>query len=212
MPLVDTTTILKGFGQSIIDWTLGDDRQLSGDVQSSTNPPPVGDQNITDAYFTLKKAVIDSDANSIFQIHITQAASNAGTISAGLGGAKSSLLFKIFSANYQSFVNANQPYYWDIRCITAGNVTFTVASGQVTFLQNITQADSSGAPATLSNSGVPVFRGFTPAPPTVGIYNTGDYFMNSNPQPGAPSGWQCGIGGAPGTWYSMGVVGDTVGG
>ena len=214
MPVYDIQSVIGGFGQIIQNnWALGDDRQFSGDVQLSPNPPPPGDLNLTDAYFTLKASPTQPDSSSLIQKHITQAISPAGQITAGLGGALSQLLIKIASGDYEGLSNivAGPAYSWDIRVITTGHVTFTVATGVVIFLQNDTQTNASGTPAAFPNNGQPAFRGFTSANPQSvqgfpGIYNAGDFFFNSNPANGNGTGWQCTIAGSPGTWLPFYTV------
>lgn len=210
MPTVDTSTVLGGLAQIIGDWVLGDDRQISGDAQSSVNPPPSGDLGLSDAYFTLKKNYSDSDANAVIQKHITTAPTASGQITAGLGGALSNLLFKISSGDYQALVNAGPVYYWDIRIITtSGGVTQTVARGTVVFLANVALVDKAGTPAAFPNSGNPQFRGFISAnPQTVSnlntLFNQGDFYFNSVPTTTSAVGWRCTIGGSPGTWTPFG--------
>jgi hypothetical protein len=40
--------------------------------------------------------------------------------------------------------------------------------------------------------------------PTSGTWNQGDVVFNSAATVGQPKGWQCTVGGTPGTWVSMG--------
>jgi|SRR5579864_4715581 len=214
MPVSDVSAIIGSFNQSISDWALGDDRQFSGDVQSSPNPPPIGDLSLSDAFFTLKFNPLDVDANALIQKHITQSPSSSGQITAGLGGFLSSLLIKIFSGDYEGInsIVAGPVYYWDVRCITAaGGVTFTVATGSIRFIQNVTQANKAGVPAVFPNDGQPRFRGFLSANPMgipglVGPFNAGDIYFNSNPSNGNGAGWQCWVGGGPGTWAPLGLT------
>jgi hypothetical protein len=205
MPVLDIATVIGGYGQFILDWPIGDDRHLFGDTQFSVNPPPT--IALSDAYFTLKLNPNDVDANAIIQKHITQVTSPAGAISPGFNGNLTSLLIKISSNDYQSLVNTGTVYYWDIRCIASDGTTFTVATGEVAFLQGVTQTNAAGTPAALPNNGQPQFRGFTAYNPQVanlpGIYNVGDVFFNLNPSNGNGIGWQCLIGGAPGTWIAF---------
>lgn len=210
MPTVDTSTIISGFGQSIADWVLGDDRQFSGDAQASKNPPPVGDLNLSDAYFTFKRTYADTDANAVIQKHITQALSANGQITMGLGGAQSNLLIKVSSGDYEALVVASYPYVWDFRVITVGGVTLTIASGKVALLPLVTQTDKAGTPSPFPNSGVPQFRGFINAiPSSIGTLNTffnqGDFYFNSQPVMNGAVGWQCVISGQPGTWVAFGL-------
>jgi hypothetical protein len=209
MPLIDNTTVLNGFSQSITDWMCGDDRILSGDVALSTNPPPSSDQNLSDAYFTLKLNPNDTDANAIVQLHITQTVQNFGYISLDVNSVYTSLMFHVFSEMYESYVDPGTVYYWDIRCITqSGGTTFTVASGTVVFLQNVTQTNVAGTPAALPNNGQPQFRGFFFQNPMVAgfnfVANLGDWAMNGNPANGQGIGWSCIYGGSVGTanWLS----------
>ncbi|HKU19306.1 MAG TPA: hypothetical protein VJP80_08700 [Candidatus Saccharimonadales bacterium] len=211
MPVFDTTSVVGGFNQIISDWAWGDDRQFSGDVQLSPNPPPPGDLSIVAAYFTLKQAPNPSipDADSLIQSDITQTLTSFGQITAGAGGALSNLLIKVSSGQYEGInsITVGPVYFWDIRCITTGNVTFTAASGVVTFVPNVTQTNAAGTPAAFPNNGQPRFRGFTSQNPQTaalpGVYNAGDFFFNSNPINNLGSGWQCTIGGSPGTWVTF---------
>src|SRR5580698_8195050 len=167
MPVFDTTSVISGFGQVISDWAWGDDRQFSGDVQASPNPPPPGDLSITDAYFTMKAAATVPDQYALIQVHITQTSTVYGQITAGAGGALSQLLIKVSSGLYEGITNivAGANYSWDIRCITTDGVTFTVAIGTIAFIQNDTQTNKAGTPATFPNDGQPRFRGFISANP-----------------------------------------------
>jgi hypothetical protein len=211
LPVYDTTTILGGFGQQLVNvWAWGDDHQFSGDVQLSPEPPPPGDLSLTDAYFTMKAAPTQPDADSLIQIHITQTLSASGQITAGEGGYFSQLLIKVPSGDLEGTtgIYAGPVYNFDIRVITAGGVTFTVAQGTIIFLQNDTQTNYSGTPAAIPNQGQPVFRGFIYDNPQnimglITTYNAGDWYMNSNPINGNGSGWQCTIGGQPGTWITL---------
>lgn len=210
MPVFDTTFVVGGFSQIISDWAIGDDRQFSGDVLLSPNPPPPTDEDLSDAYFTLKQVPTSPDAQSTIQKHITQTSSAAGQITAGTGGHKSQLLIKIASGDYENSTSAisGPQYSCDIRCITTGGVTFTVAIGTMRFVQNDTQASEAGQPAAIPNQGNPVFRGFIDALPSgipglKAIFNAGDWYMNSNPANGNGVLFQCTIGGAPGTWIAV---------
>jgi hypothetical protein len=209
MPLYDTTTVVSGYNQEILDWPLGDDRQFLGDVQLSVNPPPPGDLNLSDAYFTLKLNPTDPDSDAILQLHITQTPTSSGYIYTALSGAYSGVAFLVTSGTYQDFVSSGTVYYWDFRCITAtGGRTFTVATGVVQYLQNVTQTDKAGTPANYPFQGQPRFRGFTSASPNTGNTNTGwsntgDIWFNSNPFNGNGIGWQCLVEGNPGFWLTL---------
>jgi hypothetical protein len=214
MPVYNTAVVVGGFDQIIDDWAWGDDQQFAGDVQLSPQPPPPTDLSLTDAYFTLKQAPNPAipDADALIQVHITQVSSVGGIISAGLGGALSNLLIKISSGSYQG-INSIVPgaqYLWDIRVITTAGVTFTVATGSMQFVPNETQTNKAGTPAAFPNDGQPRFRGFIDQNPNgvpglTSIFNAGDFYFNSNPINGNGVGWQCFIGGAPGTWEAMGL-------
>lgn len=211
MPLNDITTVTGGYSQSITDWMAGDDREFSGDSQLSVNPPPPGDLNLSDVYFTLKLNPNDFDYNAVIQKHITRTPTAPGYIAAGLNGAFSFILLRVFSNDYESLVDPGTGYYWDFRGITqVGGVTFTIAAGQVAFLQSVTQTNVAGMPAALPNDGQPQFRGFFAYSPMIqyssAVYNPGDIAFNSNPSNGNGVGWQCLIGGAPGTWAAFGTL------
>lgn len=214
MPVYDTISLLGGYNVQITDWALGDDRQFFADITTGPYPPPTGDLSLSDAYFTLKQSPTDTDANAILQLHITQSATVDGQITSN-GSEFSELLFKIASESYQPYVSVATPYYWDCRCITqAGGVTFTTAIGGVTYLQNVTQADKAGTPASLPGNGQPQFRGFTSQSPqqnpaNVTVFNTGDWYMNSNPGTTGPAGWVCYSGGTPGGWFAFGSGAST---
>lgn len=216
MSVYDTTSVVGGFGQVIqFSWALGDDRQFSGDVQLSPNPPPPTDLSLTDAWFTLKAIPTQPDQDALIQKHITTSLTAAGQITAGLGGALSQLLIKIASGDYEGInsISAGPAYNWDIRCITSAGVTFTVAQGIVIFYQNDTQANQAGVPASFPNNGQPRFRGFIFDNPQeimglTGTFNAGDFYFNSNPINGNGTGWQCAIAGSPGTWLPFGGGGS----
>lgn len=65
----------------------------------------------------------------------------------------------------------------------------------------------------IGNVGTPRFIGFiSDNPITLGISIPsviGDYYRNSVPQSGGPSGWVCVASGTPGTWVAEGIVQDS---
>jgi hypothetical protein len=210
LPLVDTSSIIGGYSQIISDWANGDDRQFSGDVLASL---PVGDQDLTDAYFTLKRSPNDTDAQAVVQKHVTQSIGMAGQITIGVGGHASKILIKVFSGDYEGLTQPGVVYSWDFRVITTSGVTYTVAIGVVSQLPNVTATNKAGTPAVTTNNGQPQFRGFiTQNPQALAIpmiSNIGDWYRNANPVSGAPSGWVCIGQGSPGVWRTDGIVGDT---
>lgn len=215
MPFVDTTSIIGGLGQSIVDWGLGDDRRFSGDI---TSLMVVGDSG-SKAYFTLKSAPNLPDAQAIIQKVVTTVAGSSGSIITLAGDTV--LNVNVFSADYEGLVFIGPVYYWDFRVITAAGYTFTVATGQVQFVQNVTQTNVVGTPGPIPmgpNNGQPRFRGFSTLDPMLlpnvqGTFVKGDYFRNSNPAPGGPSGWVCIVTGSlPGggaQFVTDGIVGNS---
>ena len=209
MPLQDTTSIPGQYNQVIVDWALADDRILTGQVTGL----PATDPNCIAAYFTLKADPTDNDADALLQKRITQIAQASGQITQVPAN---NLLFHIYAGDFPYTVNAGTEYYWDVRIVTTGGITWTVATGMVQFIQNSTQTDAAGVPFVQSNLGsIPTFRGFINDNPNNIIgYNLvdvlGDFYFNSAPQPGAPSGWACIASGGPGTWVSMGITGNPV--
>jgi hypothetical protein len=184
---IDTTSIPGGYGRPISEWQLGDGRAFSG----ATPGLAASDNVLTDAYFTLKSSPNLPDADAIIQKHITTVLSAAGQITAN-----SILAINVFSADYEGLVSSGPIYYWDFRVITSGGQVYTIATGTVAFGQNVTQTNNAGTPAVFPNNGQPRFRGFLPqAPDTIsnfsGTYVPGDFFANSLPSPGSPSGWVC---------------------
>ena len=213
MPLQDTATIIGGYNQVINDWALGDDRILTGQYTGSSSFDP----SIATAYFTLKLNPNDIDSNAILQTKITQTPGPNGYISQDpVTNFFNILTFHIFAGNYQVFVTPGTNYWWDVRIITASGTTYTVATGTVQFIQNVTQTNASGIPAppfTLPNAGIPRFRGFVSTRPDLIVgYNfvdvVGDFYRKLVPQPGNPVGYICVQSGAPGTWVGDGIVGD----
>lgn len=211
MPFIDTTSMLGGYGQQIVDWALGDDRSFS----SNGLPCPglvASDNILTDAYFTLKSAPNLPDANAIVQKHITTILTLAGQIT---GAPANILAINVRSADFEGLVFVGPVYYWDFRVITSGGHTYTIATGTVAYLQNTTQTNVAGTPATLPNLGLPRFRGFLPTHPKnipnfVGIFNPGDYYRNSRPVSGGPSGWVCFVAGYDGSvFHTDGIIGNT---
>jgi hypothetical protein len=208
--LNDTDAIISGYGQEISDWALGDDRIFTGNVSGL----PASDPSLVDAYFTLKSSPNSIDANAILQKHITQVLSAAGQITA-IGGKFVALLLHVFSADYEGLVNSGQVYYWDFRVITTDGATWTIAQGQVQFVQNVTQTNVAGTPSSLPNEGQPRFRGFLSAHPNAipgfnGIFNQGDWFRNANAASGEPSGWVAINACFDATGFRTdGIVGDT---
>ena len=189
MPFIDTTSIPGGYGQPISDWQLGDGRAFSG----ATPGLAPSDNVLTDGYFTLKSSPNLPDADAIIQKHITPVASPAGQIT---GAPANILAINVYSADYEGLVSAGPIYYWDFRVITVGGQVYTIATGTVDFQQNVTQTNNAGTPAVFPNNGQPRFRGFLPTHPKnianfSGTFNPGDFFANSLPTPGGPSGWVC---------------------
>lgn len=202
-----------GFGQSIVDWALGDDRVFEGDLSPILAPPLTGEVP-SFGWFTLKANPNVPDADAIIQVPVG--------FGAAIGGVGLTNPFEgycqIFSSSYEGLVSAGPIYYWDIRAVTDAGRTITVATGNVAFVQNVTQSNANGTPGPLPqgpNGGQPRFRGFisgnpqfTP-PALVGTFVTGDWFRVRNPVLGGPTGWTCTIGGSPGTWEADGgVAGD----
>lgn len=200
--LQDTISICGGYAQTITDWYNGDDRIFTGSVAGL----PQTDPNLTDCYFTLKLNPSDTDANSIIQKHITTFLDQAGQITADPNSFDNIvLLVHVYSAEYEGLVQPGTVYYWDFRVITAGGSTWTIATGTVQFQEQVTQTNLAGTPAAMPNNGQPVFRGFTALNPdyrigSVGQFNPGDIYFNSNPGAGQPVGWQCTQQGSPGAW------------
>lgn len=203
--IYDRTTINGGYGQSIVDWALGDDRVFVGDV---TQQIGVGD-TVTDVYLTLKANPNAPDALAIAQIHVTQ--ENKGHGSTAPPGF---IEMGLFSADYAGLVAAGPIYFLDFRVITRFGNTYTVSTAAVAFLQNVTQTNFNGTPGPIPmgpNGGQPRFRGYTRfnpmwSPPAIlGVsFVAGDWYRNSHPRPGYPTGWVCIIGGSPGTWMPEG--------
>jgi hypothetical protein len=205
MNVLDTTSILGGYGQSIVDWMVGDDRSFSGDVNGLLQS---GDA-VTDAYFTLKSSAISPDVYAIIQKHITQTLSSAGQITQSTTGSppleQTVLLFNVYSADYEGLAFAGTSYYWDFRVITVKGRSYTVAQGNVNFQQGVTQTNIAGTPGPLPmgpNNGQPRFRGFAIRNPMYipnieGTFVLGDWFRNSAPTvSNSPSGWVCVSGGS----------------
>ena len=208
MPLQDTSTLLGGYDQSIGDWALGDDRIFSGAVAGL----PITDPNLAQAFFTLKTNPDGADGNAILQKRINLLSQPSGIITP-----PASLLIHVFSGDYEQFVSFGPAYWWDFRITTQGGITLTVAAGTVQFRRNVTQTNASGSPFAFppGGFGMPSFRGFIADNPNyiVGyalVDVEGDFYFNALPASGAPSGWQCIFSGSPGTWRSMGIVGDNV--
>ena len=212
MPFQDTSSITGGNEQTIADWNCGDDRIFSGKVSGLASSDP----DLTDAYFTLKLNPNDPDAEAIVQKHITQTATAAGQIT---GSPFNELLIHVYSGDYEGLVQPGTSYWWDFRVITTGDSpqgasTITVATGQVAFLQQVTQTNEAGTPAAAPNFGQPRWRGFLATHPKaiagfVGNFNPGDVYFNSQPVVGGPSGWICLVACTDSSgWVSNGIVQD----
>lgn len=208
MPFIDPNSIIGGSGQQIVDWQLGDDRVFTG----ATPGLEATDNALTAAYFTLKAAPNLPDADAIIQKHITPVLLPPGQIT---GAPLNVLRINVYSGDYEGLVSSGPIYYWDFRVITTNGRTYTIASGSVAFLQNVTQTNQAGIPAVLPNSGVPRFRGFLPTHPKnivnfKGNFNQGDYYRNSQTVPGGPSGWVAIVAGFDGSVFRTdGIVGNT---
>jgi len=187
LPFIDPNSIIGGYAQVISDWQLGDGRAFSGAAPGLA----AGDDVLTDAYFTLKSSPNLPDADAIIQKHITTVSSPAGQIT---GSPANVLAINVYSADYEGLVSVGPIYYWDFRIITAGGQVYTIATGTVVYEQNVTQTNNAGTPAAFPNNGQPRFRGFlTTHPKNIanfsGTFVQGDFFRNSLPIPGGPSGW-----------------------
>lgn len=214
MALVDNTSITGGYGQQISDWVSGDDRIFTG-ILDSVLPP--SDPSFADGYFNLKIDPNLPDADSIISLHVTQSSSSSGQITP-ITGDFVQFLFHVFSGSYEGLVSVGTQYWWSFRMESTLGVTITVATGQVAFLQSVTQTNVAGTPAVLTNNGQPQFRGFISQRPDLvpanqTIYNHGDFYFNSNPINTNGAGWVCTIGGvAPvTTWLTLstGVIAPT---
>jgi hypothetical protein len=206
--LQDSVSIQGGYGQSIDDWQDGDDRVFTGVVSSIPNGLTPTDPNLSAAYFTLKLNPDVPDASAILQKRITTFLGTAGQITPDGYGNNTALLIHVYSEDYEGLVSPGTSYWWDFRVITAGGTTWTIATGQVVFQQQVTQTNEAGTPAALPNFGQPRFRGFTAINPqfhtgSVGLFNVGDIYFNSNPSSGQPVGWQCTQPGSPGAWQAF---------
>ncbi len=208
MALQDSISITGGDGQNIADWNCGDDRIFTGVVSSIANGLTPADPNLTDAYFTLKQNPDATDASAILQKHITTFLSPAGQITPDGFGNNTALLIHVYSADYEGLVSPGTSYWWDFRVITGQGVTWTIATGQLVFQQQVTQTNKAGTPAAAPHFGQPRWRGFTAINPALqtgstGLFNRGDIYFNSNPSSGQPVGWQCTEPGSPGAWQAF---------
>lgn len=202
MSLVDNSPLQ--LNNIIYDWVAGNSRIFTR--QYAFTAPDAGD-SIVAAFLTIKENPLALDANALLQIKITQAASSNGIVTP-----PGMMQFNIFAAQYNALVNAGTSYYYDITIITTDGHTLTIEDGVIYFQQGVTQADAAGTPSAQPDQGIPMFRGFASAAPTSGgPYNVGDYFLNSVPISGGPTGWQCVAAGTPGTWRTSGIVGNTDG-
>jgi hypothetical protein len=208
--LQDTTSLVGGYGQVVSNWELDDDRIFTGVVSGLAAVDP----SLTDVYFTLKIAPQLPDADCVLQKHVTQINGPAGQITA-VSGNFVSVLVHVYAGDYQGLVNAGQIYFWDFRGVTTLGSTITLATGTVQFQQNVTQTYAGGVPPVpLPNSGLPRFRGFLTTHPKnipnfTGIFNRGDYYRNTYPRPGGPSGWVCTQDCSDSTGFNTdGIVGD----
>ena len=207
--LIDSGIVWPRYDNLITDWLLGNDREWAGSL--ALRLLPSGDVGLSDVYLTIKLSPLDSDAQALMQIHVTETNSVYGAIVNS--PALTNVSLRILGGQLVgSGALAGPVYSYDIRGFgkTSGAI-WTFETGQIMFEQNVTAMVSSGLPAALPNMGNPVFRGFAYGPPVIGIYNVGDYFRNAGPAPGEPSGWVCIAQGSPGTWVSDGIVGDTTG-
>lgn len=207
MNILDTTSILGGYGQSIPDWALGDDRSFQDNVAALL----ITGDSLTSAIFTLKAQPNAPDAFSIIQKIATAQPTAAGQVQG------TNINLNVYSADYAGLVSAGPVYDWDFRVITSQGHTYTVATGIVAFVQNSTQTNIAGTPGPLPqgpNNGQPRFRGFARENPMfipniTGTFVQGDWYRNQFPQPGEPSGWTCVVGGSlPGgsSWVADGGI------
>jgi hypothetical protein len=195
MPYLDTTSIGGGNGQTIADWNCGDDRIFTGTISGLWPSDP----SATDAYFTLKRNPNDPDADAVLQKHVVQGVldvTGPGQITIDGSGNYTELLIHVYSADYEGLVYPGTSYWWDFRIVTTYGSTITIATGLVAFLQQVTQTNVAGTPAALPNNALPRVRGFLPTHPKnitgfAGVFNIGDLYFNSQPEPGGPSGWVC---------------------
>ncbi len=201
--LQDSTSITGGYQQQIGDWQNGDDRIFTGAVAGL----PASDPNLSDAYFTLKLNPGDTDANALLQKHITTFLSPTGQITQNVSLNNVVLSIHVFSGDYEGLVQPGTIYNWDFRVITVGGITWTIASGQVQFQQQVTQTNKAGTPAALPKHGQPRIRGFTGSNPAsqlpMGTFNVGDIFFNFAATAGSPVGWRCYAAGSNGGWEAF---------
>lgn len=202
--------MIGGYGQSIVDWPLADDRFFDCDTF-----PIVGPYDVTDCYFTLKSNPNAPDADAIVQIHVNQTVGPFGGILQGSEGFFTLIALGVFSEQLTGLVSAGPIYYWDFRIIySATGNTNTLAIGTVAFVQNVTQTNANGTPGPIPrgpNNGQPRFRGWAIdnpnlLPPYPGVFVAGDWLRVRSPSAYGPSGWVCTIGGSPGTWNADGGV------
>ncbi len=211
--LVDSGIAWAEYNRQINGWILGDDRQWIGSF-------PVafllaGDTGLAAAYLTIKSNPLLEDSEALLQILVTTSTNIGNPGQIVNSGGNVNVTIRVTGEDVIDGGIAPGPYYYDIRGMAQpSQAVWTFETGQIEFVQNVTDQESGGMPAALPNAGNPRFRGFIcGGPPTIGIYNKGDWVRNSCPVPGSPSGWVCLYGGADldATWVSDGIVGNTTG-
>lgn len=99
------------------------------------------DRILDTAYFTVKRKATDSDADAILQKTITEVESSDGQITATGSGKRADGVF-IVDKTSSALIEPHKRYAYDIRLIANDATPFTLAMGNITMIQGVTNANS----------------------------------------------------------------------
>jgi len=102
-------------------------------------------------------------------------------------------------------------------CYGGISIGATTEAASICFQQNVfTDCDNDFSPGLGYNAGYNgiiiggLFHGAGTAAPTVGTWENGDYYLNTNSGSLGPKGWFCSVAGSPGTWLVDNISSDGV--
>ncbi len=124
--------------ETINDFVRGDSYQLPRTVTISDILP----ENLAKAWFTVKRRIVDTDAQAILHKTITTVLSADGQIDeAGSAIADGHLYFLLTAADTNA-MQALTLYYYDIKVLSSAGDAKVVESGRITSSASVTQASS----------------------------------------------------------------------
>lgn len=125
---------MPNFEGTITDFAVGDDIT----VERTITAVPSG-QTITNAWFTVKRRISDTDAQAIFQKTITSSLTSAGQIDDTGADGTAHLLFYILAAE-TVLLTPDSSYRYDIQVKLSGGTISTPELGFITAFPQITRS------------------------------------------------------------------------